>query len=238
MLFKGVEGVVGAGGEVATGGGATARCRLIEAHPAMEQPRDRVHDRSASREMRSSTSTASSCWGASITSGCTERRYAPEPRRPSRARSSNRARRRRRQRFRRTAEPARRGMAKATSIESAAVGRYTTESPRRRTRRPSARRLANVARRRMPRITPTGVRGPSGDVIAERPGRPWSTYACGSRASWPACERSADKCASSMTPPGTAPDDGSAAAERTGPALPPASVANRAAYVDNGPDVR
>jgi len=62
----------------------------------------------------------------------------------------------------------------------------------------TAARGASPGPRGLTAITPTGDDVPSPGATGSPPGRPWSTSACGSRASSPACAHSVDRFVSSI----------------------------------------
>ncbi len=127
----------------------------------------------------------------------------------ARTNSTSTARSRRRSRLRTTALPSRRCKAKATRrVSQESSSRKVTARDPRRTRTPWARSAMNVRRSPMASIRPTAGSGPSHVGCARWHDRRGSTCACETHGSWPACGRSAERCASLVLLEGPADSPG------------------------------
>ena len=113
------------------------------------------------------------------------------------SRSARTARKRRFVRFLTTALPTERGIANAKRGCWVVSGRTTSRIGPRPRRVPSARSRANARWPASRSITRTSGRGPSDDENGGRHGRLGCSSVTGTRASWHACERWADRDASS-----------------------------------------
>ena len=176
---------------------------LIHPHTSTQQTRNRTHRRSPSAALglgrRSVAIVVCSvaCDQSSI--GAVTRIRWSSPGRPGGvwSRSARTARKRRFVRFLTTALPTERGIANAKRGCWVVSGRTTSRIGPRPRRVPSARSRANARWPASRSITRTSGRGPSDDENVGRHARLGCSSVTGTRASWHACERWADRDASS-----------------------------------------
>ena len=203
MELKRFNGVEGTRWRVSAGRRPAVSKPLIHPHTSTQQTRNRTHRRSPSTVLGSGRRSVaivvcSVAWDQSSIGEVTRIRWSP-PGRPGGVwfRSARTARKRRFVRFLTTALPTERGIANAKRGCWVVSGRTTSRIGPRPRRVPSARSRANARWPASRSITPTSGRGPSDDENGGRHGRLGCSSVTGTRASWHACERWADRDASS-----------------------------------------